>query len=302
MLTDMANEIQVLKQTELLGRQFAVYGTAEEPLFLAKDVAAWIGHTDPSSMMKMVDADEKKKIFCLLPETNKVRKPCESNTYNGANYLFLKEDGVYEVLMQSNLPTAKQFKKGVKAILKEIRTTGAYITTNAEETDEELMARALAAAERAIKRKEERIKQLEKDTTEQRAIIIQKDGTIEAQEKEIKKSAPKVNYYDEHLQSVNTVTTTQIANEIGIEGHKLNQMLREKGIIYKQSGQWLLRVPYNGWELHATRTQTFTRSDGSVGSSSYTVWTQKGRMFIIRLSENEWDVKKAIKTIKGELA
>lgn len=298
----MVKEINVLKQTELLGRQFSVYGTVEEPLFLAKDVAAWIGHANTSKMLEMVDKDDKQKIFCMIPNLTKGYKPCESTTYTGANYLFLTEDGVYEVLMQSNLPTAKQFKKGVKQILKEIRTTGAYITTNAEETDEELMARALAAAERAIKRKEERIKQLEKDTTEQRAIIIQKDDTIEAQEKEIKKSAPKVNYYDEHLQSVNTVTTTQIANEIGIEGHKLNQILREKGIIYKQSGQWLLRVPYNAWELHATRTQTFTRSDGSVGSSSYTLWTQKGRMFIIRLSENEWDVKKAIKTIKGELA
>lgn len=285
----MSTEIQVLKQTELLGQQFTVYGTAEEPLFRAKDVMKWIEHPNITTMLSMVDDEEKGVKELLTPGGRQQVR-------------FLTEDGLYEILMQSRKPIAKQFKKGVKAILKEIRTTGAYITTNAEETDEELMARALAAAERAIKRKEERIKQLEKDTTEQRAIIIQKDGTIEAQEKEIKKSAPKVNYYDEHLQSVNTVTTTQIANEIGIEGHKLNQILREKGIIYKQSGQWLLRVPYSGWELHATRTQTFTRSDGSVGSSSYTVWTQKGRMFIIRLSENEWDVKKAIKTIKGELA
>lgn len=285
----MSTEIQVLKQTELLGQQFTVYGTAEEPLFRAKDVMKWIEHPNITTMLSMVDDEEKGVKELLTPGGRQQVR-------------FLTEDGLYEILMQSRKPIAKQFKKGVKAILKEIRTTGAYITTNDEESDEELMARALAAAERAIKRKEERIKQLEKDTTEQRAIIIQKDGTIEAQEKEIKKSAPKVNYYDEHLQSVNTVTTTQIANEIGIEGHKLNQILREKGIIYKQSGQWLLRVPYSGWELHATRTQTFTRSDGSVGSSSYTVWTQKGRMFIIRLSENEWDVKKAIKTIKGELA
>lgn len=285
----MSTEIQVLKQTELLGQQFTVYGTAEEPLFRAKDVMKWIEHPNITTMLSMVDDEEKGVKELLTPGGRQQVR-------------FLTEDGLYEILMQSRKPIAKQFKKGVKAILKEIRTTGAYITTNDEESDEELMARALAAAERAIKRKEERIKQLEKDTTEQRAIIIQKDGTIEAQEKEIKKSAPKVNYYDEHLQSVNTVTTTQIANEIGIEGHKLNQILREKGIIYKQSGQWLLRVPYSGWELHATRTQTFTRSDGSVGSSSYTVWTQKGRMFIIRLSENEWDVKKAIKTIKGELS
>ena len=67
----MSTEIKVLKQTELLGQQFAVYGIAEEPLFLAKDVAAWIGHTDVSTMLRMVDKDEKVRLFCKLPNTNK---------------------------------------------------------------------------------------------------------------------------------------------------------------------------------------------------------------------------------------
>lgn len=298
----MSKEIQVLKQTELLGQQFAVYGTAEEPLFLAKDVASWIGHTNVSTMLDMVDKEEKCRIFCKLPNIRKGYVPCESSTYLGSNTYFLKEDGVYEVLMQSNLPTAKQFKKGVKTILKEIRKTGGYIAASVEESEEEIMSKALAIAQATLKRREERIKQLEQDATEQQALIEQKEETIDRQNEQIQKAAPKVNYYDEHLQSVNTVTTTQVANEIGMESHKLNQKLRDLGILYKQSGQWLLRVPYNSWGLHATRTQTFTRSDGSVGTSSYTVWTQKGRMFIIRLSENDWDVKKAIKAIKGEEA
>lgn len=55
----MENEIQELTQTELLGQHFAVYGTPEEPLFLAKDVAAWIEHTDTSKMVQCVDEDEK---------------------------------------------------------------------------------------------------------------------------------------------------------------------------------------------------------------------------------------------------
>ena len=56
----MANEkLQVLKQTELLGQQLTVYGTMEQPLFLAKDVAEWIEHTDTSTMMRCVDSDEK---------------------------------------------------------------------------------------------------------------------------------------------------------------------------------------------------------------------------------------------------
>lgn len=43
------------------------------------------------------------------------------------NILMLTEDGLYEVLMQSRKPIAKQFKKGVKKILREVRQTGGYI-------------------------------------------------------------------------------------------------------------------------------------------------------------------------------
>mgnify|MGYP003401111636 CR=1 FL=1 len=39
---------------------------------------------------------------------------------------FLTEDGLYEVLMQSRKPIAKEFKKQVKLILKEIRKHGMY--------------------------------------------------------------------------------------------------------------------------------------------------------------------------------
>lgn len=40
---------------------------------------------------------------------------------------FLTEDGLYEVLMQSRKPKAKEFKKEVKKILKSIRKTGGYV-------------------------------------------------------------------------------------------------------------------------------------------------------------------------------
>lgn len=49
--------------------------------------------------------------------------------------------------------------------------------------------------------------------------------------------------------------------------------------------------------MHSTRTQTYTRSDGSVGTSIYTVWTTKGVRFIISLYENDWNVKKSIEQI-----
>ena len=61
---------------------------------------------------------------------------------------FLTEDGLYEVLMQSRKPIAKQFKKKVKEILKQIRKTGGYIPVAEDEDDATIMAKALLVAKR----------------------------------------------------------------------------------------------------------------------------------------------------------
>lgn len=278
----MAKEIiNVLKQTELLGHQFSVYGTAEEPLFLAKEVAECIEY-DTSSLNKFTaQVDDEEKVRKIVP------------TLGGNQEMwFLTEDGIYEVLMQSRKPIAKQFKKGVKKILHDIRTTGGYIATTEEDSPEEIMAKALLVAQATIKRKEERMKQLEAEAEQQREVI-------ELQNTEIKKATPKVDYYDKHLQSVNTQTTTQVAKQIGMESNKLNRKLKELGIQYKQSNQWMLHSPYSSWGLHSVRTQSFTRSDGYIGTSIYTVWTTKGVRFIIALYENGWNIKKAAACIKG---
>lgn len=141
----------------------------------------------------------------------------------------------------------------------------------------------------------------EKEKEQLRIETEQQQATIKLQDKEIKEAAPKVNYYNNHLQSVNTLTSTQIAKQIGMDAEKLHKKLKESNVIYRQSGQWLLHSPYSTWGLHSTRTQTYTRSDGSIGTNVYTVWTERGRRFIIALYENEWNVRKAIKQIKGEI-
>lgn len=145
------------------------------------------------------------------------------------------------------------------------------------------------------------LKQEREERAKLEAQTEQQQATIKIQTEEIKQAAPKVNYYDNHLQSVNTLTSTQVAKQIGMDEEKLHRKMKEIGILYKQSGQWLLYSPFSTWGIHATRTQTYTRSDGSTGTSVYTVWTTKGVRFIIALYENEWNVKKAIKQIKSEV-
>ena len=55
----MNKEIKVIDEREVLGKHFRVYGDIENPLFLAKDVAEWIEHSDVSKMIRSVDEEEK---------------------------------------------------------------------------------------------------------------------------------------------------------------------------------------------------------------------------------------------------
>lgn len=159
-----------------------------------------------------------------------------------------------------------------------------------DDSPEEIMARALTIAQATLAKREERLKQLEQQTERQKITIEQQDVTI-------KEQAPKVSYYNETLQSVNTLTTTQIAKELGLDAPKLNQRLKQAGVIFRQSGMWMLRQPYSSWKLTATRTQTFTRSDGSTGTSMYTVWNERGRRFIHALNDCEYNARKAVRMI-----
>lgn len=114
-------KVQLINKQTILNKNFKVYGTVEDPLFLAKDVAEWIeysktgqGYYDVSGMLRIVDEDEKVKA-----------------TINNRSNMFLTEEGLYEVLFMSRKPIAKEFKKEVKIILKQLRKTGVVITAAA---------------------------------------------------------------------------------------------------------------------------------------------------------------------------
>lgn len=53
------NQIKVVNEQTVLGKNFKIYGDFENPLFLAKDVAEWIEHSNLTMMINSVDEDEK---------------------------------------------------------------------------------------------------------------------------------------------------------------------------------------------------------------------------------------------------
>ncbi len=117
-----------------------IYGTAEEPLFLARDIAEMLEIKNNRDMLNNVDDDEK--LMSVVSTSGQNRQ-----------MWFLTESGLYEVLMLSRKPKAKEFKRKVKEILKTIRKHGAYMTQpQVPTTQRELIMLALAGNEETNQR------------------------------------------------------------------------------------------------------------------------------------------------------
>lgn len=270
-------EIKIISKSTFLDKEIDVWGSVENPLFRANDVQNWLGLKNVSRAVANVDEEERLNL----------------KLSRGGSMWFLTEEGVYELLMQSRKPIAKQFKKGVKAILHEIRTKGGYIASSVNDTPEAIMARALKIADETLKRNEQRVRELEAQTEQQAQ-------TIGIQKKELTVAAPKVKYYDDTLASTDCLTTTQVADNLGISARALNQQLSNAGIQYFQSGSWHLKGKFREWQLASTRTYNYIKGDGSTGTKVNLVWNQRGKRFILALYNNDFNVKDAIAEINGE--
>ena len=152
--------------------------------------------------------------------------------------------------------------------LEELITTGVTTVSN----DDEVIARAMAVLQRRLEANKQQLQMAR--------------GTIEQQQEEIKQLQPKADYTDEVLQSTSTFTATQIAKEFGMSAVTLNSKLRQLGVQFYQSGQWMLTAKYQGKGYTDMRIAKYvdSRTD-EVKTSQSLVWTERGRLFISTLSK-----------------
>ncbi len=128
------------------------------------------------------------------------------------------------------------------------------------------------------------------DTYEEKERISrkleEKKVRLELQEHVIKENAPKVEYYEEVLTSLNSFTSTTIAKELGMSAVTMHRLLKQKHIMYRIDGHWVLSHLYQNKGYTKTRTYTYTDGDGKTKSTITTVWTQIGREFIHQIFKN----------------
>ena len=240
------NELTVIQQQEILGKPFTVYGDFENPLFLAREVAEWIEHSNVSMMLQSIDDDEK--------ELHQI-----STLNNAYSAWFLTEDGVYEVLMQSRKPIAKHFKKEVKAVLKSIRKHGAYMTP---ETLEQALLNPDTMIKLCMQLKEEQNKNGE---------LQLKNAELTVNNQIMK---PKADYFDELVERGTLTNFRETAKLFDVREKEFINFLIDKKYIYRDKKGKL--VPYanknNG--LFATKETYNEKTDWS---GTQTLITPKGR-------------------------
>ena len=236
-----------------------------ETFFVGKDVAKALGYKNPSNaLLSHVDDEDKTSYLIQVSGSN----------YK-ANTMFVNESGLYSLVLSSKLPQAKEFKRWVTSeVLPQIRQTGGYIPTHdgngRQLSDMEIMALALQ--------------------------IQQK--TIDLQNRQIADMAPKAEYCDEVLESVDCMTMTQVAKEVKMTVHELTQLLVEQKVIYKQSGQYMLYKDYAHKGYAKNRTFSYYDYAGNMRTTTYLVWTEEGRHFIHRLLKDEEIVIPFLVTVK----
>ena len=119
---------------------------------------------------------------------------------------------------------------------------------------------------------------------------IRLTGRYEMTSAEFRLLGEKAEYCDEVLLSVDCLTTTQVAKEMGMTGPELYRRLITWGIIYWQSGEYMLYADYARMGLTKTRTISRRNRLGICHNTRYLVWTETGRQFI----HGKWEQDKAI--------
>ena len=261
----------------------------DEPLFCLKDVC---------DSLELRVNDVIKRTGCH-PDTIGVSNEIISHgTPTGISkeveMYFVTEPELYRVIFQSRKSSARKFQDWVfEEVLPTLRKEGSYSMTQSKQP----------LASYQIEDPIERAKRWIEEQQHTRALEAkneQQAQTIGIQQKELTIAAPKVKYYDDTLASTDCLTTTQVADDLGISARALNQQLSNAGIQYFQSGSWHLKGKYREWQLASTRTYNYIKGDGSTGTKVNLVWNQRGKRFILALYNNDFNVKDAIAEINGE--
>lgn len=251
----MSNEIvpQAFESQEF-GTIRAMRGDGGEPWFVASDIAKALGYRMASDMTRRLDEDERG--------TRSVRTPSGEQQMT-----VITEAGMYSAILGSKVEGARRFKRWVThEVLPALRRDGAYVASDGTEDDSTLMARALRAADRALRERDARMAALEAENAEMR---------------------PKALFADSVAASDGTCLVGELAKMMTQAGFPIGQnrlfkLLRDDGFLGKSGSN--RNVPlqrYVEMGLFRIKETAITHADGHVTINRTPKVTGKGQRYFI---------------------
>lgn len=213
-----------------------VAGTSDEPLFCLADICASLELRQGDVRQRLNDG-----VVSTQPIIDTLGREQQAN--------FVNEDGLYDVILDSRKPEAKQFRKWVTSeVLPSIRKRGIYAT---KDTIDKILSDPDFGIKLLTELKEERQKRIE----------IERNNAI--------------------LMHVNkTYTMTEIAKELNMKSAiELNNKLSEMKIQFKTNKTWVFYSKYSNLGYEEIKQEIL--DNGSV--VYHRKITQIGRNFIINL-------------------
>lgn len=244
----MTTEITTLQfNSDQFGQLRVVKDENGEPWFVAKDVCDALSLGRQHDSTRYLDADEKGEGLVDTPSGKQTM-------------VVINEPGFYKLIMKSRKPEAKAFQRWVThEVLPSIRKKGGYIAAAADETPEQIMARAVLLAQ----------------------------DTIERQKAQIEELKPKALFADAVAASDGTCLVGDLAkmlrqNGVQIGQNRLFEKLRQDGYLGKTGSN--RNVPtQRAMEMGLFRIKetSITHSDGHITVQRTAKVTGKGQQYFI---------------------
>lgn len=232
---------------------------ANNPRWVASDVAKVLGYRDAANMCRRLDDDEK--------DSTKVSSSQVNSENDTRRMTVITEAGLYTAIMRANIPSAKEFKRWVThEVLPSIRKHGGYLT-------DEKLEQALTDPDTIIR--------LATDLKNERARAAQLQAQAQL-------NAPKVLFADAVSTSKTNILVGELAKILRGNGIKIGQTrlftwMRQNGYLISRKGSDWNTPTQKSMELELFRIKenTVVHSDGHTSITKTPKVTGKGQEYFI---------------------
>lgn len=159
----MSKELMMFKN-EMFG-EIRTLRLKDKPYFVGNDIAGILGYSRPRDAVR---THCKGGVKMTLPSKG-----------GNQEMVVIPEGDLYRLIIKSKLPKAQEFEEWVMdEVLPQIRQTGGYIAVKEDDSEADIMARALLIAQRTLDKKDEIIKLKENQIKQQEKEIEYKENII----------------------------------------------------------------------------------------------------------------------------